>query len=75
MGFLIWKKSDIKIFLGINIGLIIAILLILPPNLWGELLDYFLETPPLLIFGQLGTLLICSSLLFILITFIWRLLK
>ena len=75
MSFLIWKKTDLKILLGVMIGLIITVLMVLPPNQWEVLIGYFSETPPLLILGQLGIFLICSSLLTIVIVFIWGLLK
>ncbi len=72
MGFLIWKKSDVKIFLGVMIALVITILILTPPNLWGGLVGYFLETPPLLIFGQLGILIVCSFLLTLVLIIILR---
>lgn len=75
MGFLIWKNSDVKVFITIVLSLVIAILMLLPPDQWPALTGYFLETPPLLIFGQLGILIICSFVLFVFITIIMRLLK
>ena len=72
MGFLIWKKSDLKIFLGVMLALVISVLILTPPNLWGELVGYFLETPPLLIFGQLGILIVCSFVLTLVLIVIER---